>query len=406
MGSLDVVVVVGTGAAGTTAARTLRAEGFGGRLVLLGDEPAAPYKRPPLSKGYLTGDTPRERLRQQDDTSYAELGIELLPGTAAVRLDRGAGEVELGDGGRLRYDRLLLATGAAPRRLQVPGAELAGVQTLRTLADADALRKALAARTGRLVVVGGSWIGAEVASSARQRGWDVTIVDPAAVPLARAVGPEMGAYLRDLHPAHGVRVLTAGVASVEGNGHVEAVVTTDGDRLGADLVVVGIGVVPRTELAAAAGLEVGDGVVVDPLLTTSDPRVLAAGDVASVSTPRYGRHLRVEHWEVAKAQGRAAALAILGRGAAYDAVPFFYSDQYDVGLEFRGRLQGGERLVLRGRPGDGPFVAFWLRGDRVAAAMNVDVWDAADALARLVTHALPADAARLADPAVPLADAA
>ena len=398
------MMIVGASLAGATAAATLRTEGFDGRIVLLGDEPELPYERPPLSKGYLTGDTPRGQVHLHDDGFYADQNIELRTGTAVTTVDRSASQVVLDGGERLPFDRLLLATGAAPRRLRVPGAELDGVYYLRDLADADALRERMSAG-GKVVVVGAGWIGAEVAASARQQGLDVTVLDPLAVPLARVLGPEVGEWFRALHAGHGVRLLMGtGLAAFEGAGRVQRVVTTDGQRLDADLVVVGIGVQPRTGLAEQAGLSVDDGIVVDELLTSSDPRIFAAGDVARARHPFYGEHLRVEHWGVARDHGAAAARSMLGRGSPYDTLPFFFSDQYDIGLEYRGRASDTDRVVMRGEPAGGAFLAFWLRDSRVLAGMNVNTWDVGDDIDTLIRSRAQVDPGRLADPAVPLAE--
>ncbi len=388
---------------GRRVAATLRSEGFDGRVVLLGDEPELPYERPPLSKGYLTGDTARAQAYLHEQDFYAEQGIELRTGVAVTAVDRAAAEVVLDGGQRLPFDRLLLATGAAPRRLRVPGADLDGVCYLRDLADADALRERLG-RGGRVVVVGAGWIGAEVAASARQQGLDVTVLDPLAVPLARVLGPEVGEFFRTLHAAHGVRLLMGtGLRAFEGSGRVQRVLTTDGQRLDVDLVVVGVGVAPRTLLAEQAGLAVDDGVVVDELLTSSDPRIFAAGDVARARHPFYGEHLRVEHWGVARDHGAAAARSMLGQGHPYGTLPYFFSDQYDVGLEYRGRASDTDRVVFRGDPASGEFLAFWLRDSRVLAGMNVNTWDVGDDIDTLIRSRAQVDPGRLADPRVPLA---
>ncbi len=298
---------------------------------------------------------------------------------------------------------MLLATGASPRRLQVPGADLGGIRHLRTLADADALRDRL--RPGRrLVVVGAGWIGAEIAAAARQLGVEVTVVDPALVPLARVLGPEVGEFYRRLHAAHGVHLLLGtGIAAFEGAGEVKGVLTSDGQRIAADLVVVGIGVQPRSGLAERAGLSVDDGVVVDELLCTSHPRVYAAGDIARLSHPFYGEPVRVEHWATARDHGAAAARSMLGRGAPVDTLPYFFSDQYDAGMEYRGRALDWDRVVFRGEPDSGQFLAFWLRDGRVLAGMNVNVGDVGDEVDRLIRSGSRVDPDRLADPAVPLA---
>jgi 3-phenylpropionate/trans-cinnamate dioxygenase ferredoxin reductase subunit len=395
-------VIVGASLAGDAAAATLREEGFAGRVVLVGAEPERPYERPPLSKDFLRGESARARVFLRSEGFYAEQDLELRLGRAAVALDLGSSEVELDDGDRLRYDRLLLATGAEPRRLPIAGATLDGVVTLRSLADAEALRERLE-HAGRVVVVGAGWIGTEVAASARQLGVAVTLVDPLAVPLERVLGVEVGTVYRDLHADHGVDLrLGTGVTAFEGAGRVERVRLGDGSTIDADVVVVGVGVTPRIALAAGAGLAVGDGVHVDEHLATSHPGVHAAGDIAAVLDPRTGERLRVEHWANALHQGPVAARTMLGRPAVCDRVPYFFSDQYDVGMEYSGIARPGDRVVFRGDPATREFVAFWLRGERVVAGMNVNVWGVADAIAELVRAGTPVDPRRLADADVPL----
>jgi 3-phenylpropionate/trans-cinnamate dioxygenase ferredoxin reductase subunit len=399
-------VIVGAGLTGAKAAETLRAEGFDGRVVLVGAESQRPYERPPLSKDYLRGEAARENLDVHDAGFYAEQDIELRLGQTAVSLDPSAHEVTLDDGQRLAYDRLLLATGAEPRRLAAAGADLDGVLCLRTVEDADELRRRLD-RGGAVVVVGAGWIGAEVAASARQRGLDVTVLDPAAVPLERVLGREVGALYGDVHADHGVRMLMGtGVEAFEGQTKVERVRTTDGQALDCDFVVVGIGVAPRTGLAAAAGLAVDDGILVDEHLQTSCSDVFAAGDVANAHHPLYGRRIRVEHWASALHQGPVAARSMLGRAAVYDRVPYFFSDQYDVGMEYAGFAATWDRVVFRGDPASREFIAFWLADDRVVAGMNVNVWDVSEHIQRLVGDRLPVDDRRLADPDVRLEDVA
>jgi 3-phenylpropionate/trans-cinnamate dioxygenase ferredoxin reductase subunit len=395
-------VVVGAGLAGAKAAETLREEGFGGRVVLVGAEAERPYERPPLSKDYLRGEASRDKVYVHDEAFYDEHHIELLPGTTATALDAPAGEVELSGGARLRYDRLLLATGAEPRRLAIPGADLDGVLYLRSVDDSDALRARLD-RGGAVVVVGAGWIGAEVAASARQRGLDVTVVDPAAVPLERVMGQEVGAVYRDIHADQGVRMLMGtGVEGFEGADAVERVRTGDGRALDCDFVVVGVGVQPRVGLAADAGIEVGDGILAEEQLQTSAAGVFAAGDVANARHPFYGERIRVEHWANALHQGPAAARNMLGRGEPYDRLPYFFSDQYDVGMEYSGFARDWHRVVFRGDPASREFIAFWLRGDRVVAGMNVNVWDVTDPIRRLISERPPVDDRRLADPDVAL----
>jgi 3-phenylpropionate/trans-cinnamate dioxygenase ferredoxin reductase subunit len=398
------MVIAGAGLAGAKAAQALRDEGFDGRVVLLGSEDERPYERPPLSKEVLRGDEPREKVYVHDESFYAEHEIELRTGTSVETVDTASSEVVLGDGERLRYDALLLATGASPRRLRLPGADLDGVHELRTLADCDALRERLV-DGARLAVIGAGWIGSEVAASARQKGVDVTVVEPLWVPLERVLGVEVGAVYRDLHAEHGVRLLLGrGVAGFEGDGHVSAVRTDDGERIDCDFVVVGVGVTPRTELAQQAGIEVDDGIVVDEYLQTSCPGVFAAGDVARAQHPLWRSSIRVEHWANALNQGPAAARNMLGARVAYDRVPYFFSDQYDVGMEYSGYAPQWDEVVLRGDPAAREFIAFWLREGRVQAGMNVNVWDVTDDIQALVRSGQAVDRGRLADPDTPLAD--
>jgi 3-phenylpropionate/trans-cinnamate dioxygenase ferredoxin reductase subunit len=395
-------VIVGASLAGAKAAETLRDEGFDGRIVLVGAESERPYERPPLSKEYLRGEAGREKIWVHDEASfYDEHDIELRLGTTVAAFDARTREVELEGGERLAFDALLLATGAEPRRLTIPGADLDGVHYLRSVESSDAIRARLD-RGGKVVVVGSGWIGCEAAASARQRGLDVTIVAPDAVPLERVLGAEIGGVYGDVHAEHGVElVLGTGVGALEGDGAVERVRTSDGRTIECDFVVVGIGVLPRTELASAAGLQVDNGIVVDARLQTAVAGIFAAGDVARHDHPMYGP-LRVEHWSNALHQGPGAALSMLGRDTPYDRVPYFFSDQYDVGMEYSGTVTGSERLVIRGDTSTREFIAFWLDGDRVAAAMNVNVWDVTEPLQRLIRERTPVDDAALRDPDVAL----
>jgi 3-phenylpropionate/trans-cinnamate dioxygenase ferredoxin reductase component len=399
-------VIVGASLAGAKAAETLRAEGFDGRLVLIGAEAERPYERPPLSKDYLRGEVGREKVYVHDEGFYSAHDIELRLGRTAVGLDTAISEVALDDGERLRYDQLLLATGAEPRRLAIPGATLENVLYLRTVEDSDHLRERLD-RGGSVVVIGAGWIGAEVAASARQRGLDVTVVDPLTVPLERVLGTQVGSIYRDIHTDHGVRMLPGTrVESFEGGTAVERVRTSDGRVLECDFVIVGVGVQPRTGLAAHAGLAVDNGIVVDEHLRTSAPRVFAAGDVANAHHPFYGGPVRVEHWANALHQGPVAAQAMLGQAAVFDRVPYFFSDQYDVGMEYAGFARTWDRVVFRGDPASREFIAFWLTGDRVVAGMNVNVWGVIDQIQWLIRERVVVDDRRLADPDVPLEDLA
>jgi 3-phenylpropionate/trans-cinnamate dioxygenase ferredoxin reductase subunit len=329
-------VIVGASLAGAKAAETLRAEGFEGRVVLIGDEARRPYERPPLSKEYLRGEKDFNAAAVHPAGFYDEHDIELRTSSLVTAIDPTGRSVTLSSGEQIAYDRLLLATGATPRRLSVPGADLEGVHYLRSVEDADQLRQAIGPSV-QVVVIGAGWIGAEVAASARQVGAGVAMVELAAVPLERVLGPEVGAVYRDLHRNHGVDLhFGVGVEAIVGSQTVEAVRLSDGTVLAATAVVVGVGVTPRVELAEAAGLTVNNGVVVDDYLQASAPGIFAAGDVANAFHPRYGTRIRLEHWSAALNQGPAAARAMLGQEVSYDRIPYFFSDQYDLGMEYRG----------------------------------------------------------------------
>ncbi|MGK5642002.1 NAD(P)/FAD-dependent oxidoreductase [Streptomyces sp. URMC 126] len=407
-------VIVGGGLAGAKAAETLRAEGFTGRVILVCDERDHPYERPPLSKGYLMGKDERDSVFVHEPSWYARADVELHLGQPAVHLDRAARTVRLGDGTCVHYDRLLLATGAEPRRLEIPGTGLAGVHHLRRLAHAERLRGVLAALgrdNGHLVIAGAGWIGLEVAAAARGYGAEVTVVEPEPTPLHRVLGPELGQVFTDLHAEHGVRFhFGARLTEITGqDGMVLAVHTDDGEEHPAHSVLAAIGAAPRTALAEAAGLalvdrEDGGGIAVDTALRTSDPDVFAAGDVAAVERPDAAGRLRVEHWANALHSGPAAARAMLGRPVVYDRVPYFFSDQYDIGMEYSGYAPPGsyDQVVCRGDVGKREFIAFWLREGRVLAGMNVNVWDVTESVQRLIRSGARPDPEALADPGVPL----
>ena len=395
-------LIVGGGLAGAKAAETLRDEGFGGRVVLVGGEAERPYERPPLSKGYLTGSAGRDSVYVHDADWYAAHEVDLRTGSRVVGLDRQEHRVTLHSGDRLGYDRLLLATGSSPRRLAVPGADLDGVLYLRAVEDADRLVAELSGGGRRVVVVGGGWIGLEVTSAARGYGNDVTLVEPQSTVLRAVMGEELGGMFADLHREHGVDLrLGTGVSELLGSdGRVTGVLTDSGSTLPADVVVVGVGIQPNTELAQDAGLIVANGVVVDEALRTSDPDVFAAGDVANAFNPLLGRRLRVEHWANALNGGPAAARSMLGRSVVDDRVPYFFTDQYDLGMEYSGDVgpDGYDEVVYRGDRAGRAFIAFWLRGGRVLAGMNVNVWDVTDPIQALVRSKATVDARRLADP--------
>ncbi|MFF2204318.1 NAD(P)/FAD-dependent oxidoreductase [Streptomyces sp. NPDC058145] len=408
-------VIVGGGLAGAKAAETLRAEGFTGRVILICDERDHPYERPPLSKGYLLGKEERDSVFVHEPAWYARNDVELHLGQTVDRIDRAAKTVRFGDDGTLvHYDKLLLATGAEPRRLDIPGTDLAGVHHLRRLAHAERLKGVLAALgrdNGHLVIAGAGWIGLEVAAAAREYGAEVTVIEPASTPLHGVLGPELGNVFAELHRAHGVR-FRFGVRLTEivgQDGVVLAARTDDGEEHPAHAVLAAIGAAPRTALAEAAGLELADrahggGVVVDERLRTSDPDIHAAGDVASFPHALFGTRLRVEHWANALNGGPVAARAMLGKDVTYDRVPYFFTDQYDLGMEYSGWAPPGsyDEVVIRGDAGKREFIAFWVREGRVLAGMNVNVWDVTEPIQNLIRSGARVDTDALADPHVPL----
>ncbi len=400
-------VIVGAGLAGARAAQTLREQGYRGRIVIVGDEPHLPYVRPPLSKGFLQGTESRESVFVHDTNWYDEQQIEVRSGVRATAVHAGAHEVELADGSTIGYDALLLATGSRPRRLDLPGADLAGVHHLRTLEESESLRSGLAAAQ-RLVVIGGGWIGLEVAAAARTSDVDVVVLERDGLPLGRVLGAEVAGFFTEVHRDHGVDVRVGAVPTrvIGEGGSVSGVELADGQVVPADLVVVGIGVLPNAELAQAAGLQVSDGIVVDAHLRTADPDIYAAGDVASAFHPILGRRVRVEHWANAQNQGPAAAACMLGGEATFSDLPFFYTDQYEVGMEYVGDVgpNGYDAVVTRGEVSPSGFVACWLAGGRVTAGMHVNVWDATDQLRELILSGRRVEVDRLANPDIPLAE--
>ncbi|HET8631764.1 MAG TPA: FAD-dependent oxidoreductase [Thermomicrobiales bacterium] len=400
-GDARTIVIVGANMAGGRAAETLRQQGFAGRVVLVGAEPDRPYERPPLSKEYLQGERGEDFYLRPPDY-YAEHDIELLLGARATRLDPAARAVELADGRRLTYDRLLIATGATPRRLPIPGADLDGVLYLRTLPEARALRERVAG-AGRAVVVGMGFIGAEVVASCRKRGLEVTALELLPVPLERALGRQIGEIYAEIHRAHGVDLrLDTGVAEFRGDGRVEQVVTAAGERLDCDLAVVGVGVAPVVDWLAGSGLEMQNGVVVDEVCRTNLPDVYAAGDVANWWHPRLGERLRVEHYDNAMNQGIAAAKSMLGQGESYAPVPYFWSDQYDLRMQYVGHASGQDEVVLRGSPEDPAWSAWYLRDGRLRAALAVNRFKDISAARQLLARDIPVTRDQLADEGVDL----
>ncbi len=401
------IVIVGAGLAGAKAAEALREQGFGGHLTLIGDESHLPYERPPLSKGYLAGDDDRSSFEVHDADWYAEHRVELVLGVKATAVDSTAHEVELVDGRRFGYDQLVLATGSAARTLALPGAGAHGVLTLRRVEDSEAVRAAFG--RGPLAIIGGGWIGMEAASVARSKGVDVTIIEAADLPLSAVLGPELAQVFLDLHREHGVRFhLGASVTEITAtDGRATGVLLGDGTHVPAATVLVGIGAAPNLELAQGAGLDIARGVLVDAALRTSDPDIWAIGDIAEQSHPILGDRVRIEHWANALNQPAVAAAAMLGQPASYDELPYFFTDQYDLGMEYVGHAPAGSyaQVVMRGDLAGREFIAFWLDSqDRVLAGMNVNVWDVVDEVKALILSRQPVDVARLADPAVPLAD--
>ncbi len=392
-------VIIGAGLAGAKAAEALRDQGFDGAIVLVGDEDHRPYERPPLSKDYLAGKADHASVFVHTADWYGEHSVDLRVGVAATSIDRAAHQVELADGSRIGYDKLLLTTGSSPRTL--PGVE--GVHYLRRLEDSDHIKKILATG-GHLVIIGAGWIGLEVAAAAREAGLRVTALEALALPLVRVLGPRIAQVFADLHTEHGVD-LRLGVTVEEidaGRDGAATVRLKDGTRFEADAVLVGIGAIPNTGLAQDAGLEVLDGIVVDAGLRTSDPDVFAAGDVANTHYPLLDRHLRVEHWANALNQPTTAAASMLGQDAQYDELPYFYTDQYDLGMEYLGHADAADQVVVRGDLGSREFVAFWLREGRVVAGMNVNVWDVAEPIKALIRSGKQVDPDALTDPTRPL----
>ncbi len=402
-------VIVGGGLAGAKAAETLRVEGFDGDVVLFGSEPERPYERPPLAKGYLLGKDNRESVFVHPEDWYAEHRVELRSGVTVAMIDPAA-HLATFDGGTIGYDKLLLATGAHARRIDIPGAGLDNVRYLRTLPESEALRAAFTP-DARVVIVGAGWIGLEAAAAARTAGSAVTILDPQPTALHAALGPGAGRQVRRAAPRarRGVPVRRVGRRVPRrrpGSARVGSVVTTSGAEIPADLVVVGIGAVPNDGLAKSAGLDIDNGVVTDSALRTSDPDIFAVGDVASSYLPLLGRHVRVEHWSNALNGGKAAAKSMLGQQVTYDRVPYFYSDQYDLGMECSGLPSPGayDQVVYRGDSETLEFIAFWLNDRRLVAGMNVNIWDVTSEIQSLIRSGRQLDPARLADPAIPLAD--
>ncbi|CAI3801235.1 NAD(P)/FAD-dependent oxidoreductase [Pseudarthrobacter sp. MM222] len=406
--AVEDIVIVGGGLAGATAARTLRTEGFSGPVVLLAGERHYPYLRPPLSKEYLLGKAGDDALPVVPEGWYDENAVELRLGVPATQLDPSARTVGLADGSRLEYASLLLATGARPRSIPLPGNDLDGVSSFRTVEDSRRLRARFAEGGRNIVMIGSGWIGMELAAAASSYGNAVTLLGLEEVPLGVAIGPELGSFFRTLHEANGVRFrLPASAAEIQGrSGRVTGVLTDAGEVLPADLVVVAVGVVPDGALAEAAGIGMRNGILTDASLRTSAPGIFAAGDVANALHPFTGEHHRSEHWSNALNGGKVAAKAMLGQDAALDTIPYFYTDQFDVSMEYSGfpSLVSGPP-VIRGSLDAKEFVAFWQRDGQVVAGMSVN-WPRSakpqKAIKALIAAKTPVAPEALADPEVPL----
>lgn len=402
MAGTGTFVIVGGGLAAAKAAEGLRDHGFDGRLVIAGAEHHLPYERPPLSKGYLMGNDELESAFAHPPEWYDDQDVDLRLGSPVTAVDLAARTVTT-DGEVLGYDKLLLATGATPRRLPLADDSGAPVAYLRTIEDSNRIKAALEP-VRKIAVIGGGWIGLEVAAAARTAGCDVVVLEALEKPLVRVLGPEVAEVFADLHRSHGVDVRTSvSVSVVESSAGRAVVHLGDGSTVEADLLVVGIGVVPNTGLAEAAGLKIDNGILVDEYLRASEPDVFAAGDVANAFHPLLGRHLRVEHWDNAIEQGLAAARNMLGPHEPYARLPYFYTDQYDFGMEYVGNVgaDGYDEVVLRGDVPGRVFTAFWLKGGRVLAGMHANDWDAIDPVRSVVT-AGTVDLDRLRDADVPL----
>ncbi|MEV4125381.1 FAD-dependent oxidoreductase [Nocardia sp. NPDC049707] len=400
-------VIVGGGLAAAKLAEALRDNDFAGTVTLISAEDYLPYERPPLSKEHLTGKKSLEEFTVDPGQWYRDHHIDVRLGTEVGAIDPSAKTVTLPDGSTLGYDKLALATGSTPRRLPIPGMDARRVYTLRTIGDSDSLIE-LFGSARRLVIIGAGWIGLEVASAARAARVEVTIVESAELPLLAALGPEMGRVFADLHRDHGVDLRFGARVEAITTHRVETDLATgvrlaDGTVIEGDAVLVAIGARPNIELAADAGLAIDGGVLVDASLSTSDPNIVAVGDIASEQHPRLGRRIRVEHWANALNQPAVAAQTMLGKSASYDRLPYFFTDQYDLGMEYTGFAAPGEyaQVVVRGDVAKREFVAFWLDADnRVLAGMNVNIWDVTDRIKELIGQQVDPD--RLADTAAPL----
>jgi len=401
-------VIVGGGLAGAKIAEALRDRDFDGEITVLSEEDHLPYERPPLSKEFFAGKKTLPEFTVHDGEWFRDHHIDLRPGTTATAIDPAAHTVSLPDCSTISYDKLALATGSRSRRLDIPGSDAEGVHYVRTVDQAAALLRTLAADK-KLVVIGAGWIGLEIAASARGFDVDVTVLEHAGLPLESTLGPEMGEVFAALHRQNGVDLRTGtdvSAISVDGD-HASGVTLSDGTVIPADAVLIAVGALPNTELASEAGIDVDNGVLVDAGLQSSDPDIVAVGDIAAAQHPILNSRIRVEHWANALNQPETAADTMLGRPAEYVRMPYFFTDQYDLGMEYVGHAPHGgySRVVTRGDVDKREFLAFWLdSANKVLAGMNVNIWDAGDAIKELVASSGPVDPERLADPEIPLAE--
>jgi 3-phenylpropionate/trans-cinnamate dioxygenase ferredoxin reductase component len=413
MSDSDRIVIVGAGLAGVRTAEALRDDGFDGEIVILGMERRLPYDRPPLSKGYLNGETPEDEVTLHPAEWYAEHRIDLRLGTVVMSIEPAAHQVLVNDGRRLHYAKLVLATGSSPRRLDLPGSSLGGVVYLRTFDDCLRLKAALTqVADGTLTdvaTIGGGWIGLEVAAAFRQAGANVTVLEAGGLPLAALLGRTAAQPFSDLHREHGVDIRTGvkvtGLEATEDSKKVTAVVLEGGSTVPAGLVLVGIGAIPNVGLAEGAGLTVANGVVTDGQGRTSDPDIFAVGDISRHHNAAVDEQVRVEHWANALNQPLSVSRGLLGREGDDDKPPYFFTDQYDLGMEYAGYNRPDDEVVIRGDLTTREFVAFWLREGRLVAGMNVNVWDVNEDIQKLVIDRTPVDSTKLADLSVPILQA-
>lgn len=398
-------VVIGAGLAAANLVQALREQNYDGSITLIGDEHELPYERPPLSKDYLQGNAAIDDAFPHDRAWYADQRIDLRIGEAATGIDRQAKQVTLAASDAVDYRHLVIATGSSARMLSIPGMELTGVHTLRRIGDSNALKAAFTDGAA-VAVIGAGWIGLEVAAAARKAGCRVTVLEYADQPLGNILGDELARHFTELHRSNGVDLRTGvAVTEIVGTGGSVTGVRTKDDEIAADVVVVGVGAAPNIDLAQRAGLELADqtgGIVVDEHLQTSDPSILAIGDVAAAMNTTLGRRLRVEHWDNAIRQGKLAAATILGSGETYDWLPYFFTDQFDLGMEYVGNSGAGDDVLIRGDRSSGEFIAFWRSAGTLTAAMNVNIWDVNDDLRALIGREIPAE--RLTDTSVALTD--